>query len=136
SFDTRAFELRFHSEHLDRAGSYIVALGSEPVAVVLVARRGWTSHISGLAVAPAWRRRGIARLVLDRVLEDARARDARRVLLEVPENNIPTVRLYESTGFVTRRRLVGFIRTPSSTSSRNTPAVIEVDLSTVARVAA
>ena len=61
SHDVTAFERRFHSEHLDRTASYMIMRGSEAVAVVLVAHRGWISHISGMGIAAAWRRKGIAR---------------------------------------------------------------------------
>jgi ribosomal-protein-alanine N-acetyltransferase len=58
-----------------------------------------TAELLNLAVAPAHRRRGIARALLDRVLEDLRAQGVGEVYLEVRESNAPARRLYETRGF-------------------------------------
>ncbi len=52
-------------------------------------------EILNLAVAPAWRRRGVARALLRRVLEDRRG----RVFLEVRESNSAARSLYATAGF-------------------------------------
>jgi ribosomal protein S18 acetylase RimI-like enzyme len=56
--------------------------------------------ITGLAVDPAHRRRGIARLLLDAAVEAARARGARRLTLRVLAPNAAARALYEAAGFV------------------------------------
>jgi len=56
-------------------------------------------HINNLAVRPPYRRRGIGRALLLRVLSDARAVGATRALLEVRRSNLQAKRLYESLGF-------------------------------------
>jgi ribosomal-protein-alanine N-acetyltransferase len=63
-------------------------------------------HITNIAVHPASRRRGIGRGLLGSVLEDARRRATRLVVLEVRPSNIEARALYESFGFqvVGRRR--------------------------------
>jgi len=63
-------------------------------------------HITNVAVHPAWRRRGIARGLLTGVLEDARRRRVRLVILEVRPTNTEARELYASFGFrvVGRRR--------------------------------
>lgn len=58
-------------------------------------------HLLDLAVAADARRGGIGRLLAGRVLEEARARSARLVTLEVAERNDAARRLYERLGFVT-----------------------------------
>lgn len=50
------------------------------------------------AVAPAWRGRGIGRALLDRFAAAARARGARRLLLEMRRSN-PAERIYTRFGF-------------------------------------
>jgi len=57
--------------------------------------------IHNLAVRREFRRRGIARSLLQRVVDEARCQGARRVTLEVRRSNEPAQRLYESMGFVT-----------------------------------
>jgi ribosomal-protein-alanine N-acetyltransferase len=63
-------------------------------------------HVTNVAVRPDARRKGIARSLLGTVLEDARARRFKLVVLEVRPSNRQAVSLYESFGFrvVGRRR--------------------------------
>ena len=63
-------------------------------------------HITNIAVHPSVRRRGIGRTLLARVLDDARQRALRLVVLEVRPSNAEALALYESFGFrvVGRRR--------------------------------
>jgi ribosomal-protein-alanine N-acetyltransferase len=63
-------------------------------------------HITNVAVHPDCRRRGIGRSLLNGVLDDARARKLKLVVLEVRPSNHEARTLYESFGFreVGRRR--------------------------------
>jgi ribosomal-protein-alanine N-acetyltransferase len=63
-------------------------------------------HITNVAVRPDARRQGIARSLLRAVLDDARARGFKIIVLEVRPSNRHAVSLYESFGFrvVGRRR--------------------------------
>jgi ribosomal-protein-alanine N-acetyltransferase len=57
-------------------------------------------HILNVAVAPGWRRRGIARWLLGFALAQAARAGAGRALLEVRESNAPARALYANMGFV------------------------------------
>jgi ribosomal-protein-alanine N-acetyltransferase len=83
-----------------------------PAACILLAEEGeeeigcihwWTVfdeiQIMKLAVRPAFRRRGIARLLLDAAVRAARTEGAAAVVLEVREGNTPAVALYTAAGF-------------------------------------
>ena len=63
-------------------------------------------HITNVAVHPDLRRRGVGRSLLNAVLDDARQRKLRLVVLEVRPSNVEALGLYESFGFrvVGRRR--------------------------------
>ncbi|HEY7649827.1 MAG TPA: ribosomal protein S18-alanine N-acetyltransferase [Methylomirabilota bacterium] len=63
-------------------------------------------HITNVAVHPDLRRRGVGRSLLSAVLDDARQRKLRLVVLEVRPSNAEALGLYESFGFrvVGRRR--------------------------------
>src|SRR5437879_6590097 len=63
-------------------------------------------HITNIAVHPTFRRRGIARVLLSGVLDDARQRRLRLVVLEVRPSNTEAPRLYHSSAF----RVVGLRR--------------------------
>ena len=57
------------------------------------------AEILSIAVAPAWRGRGLARPLLDLHLRRLAGLGARAVFLEVGEGNVPACRLYNRAGF-------------------------------------
>jgi ribosomal-protein-alanine N-acetyltransferase len=57
-------------------------------------------HVNNLAVAPAWRRLGMGRGLLERVLAEAAAGGAHEATLEVRRSNEAALRLYHALGFV------------------------------------
>jgi ribosomal protein S18 acetylase RimI-like enzyme len=71
------------------------------------ARRG-ELHVSGLAVDPAARRRGLARALLRACLASDLAKSCTAVVLHVSVTNRAAVALYESEGFAIARRLRDF----------------------------
>lgn len=60
----------------------------------------WAS-LAALETVPAARRRGLAKLVMDGLLEWAQDHGAQHVFLEVTEDNAPALALYKSLGFST-----------------------------------
>ncbi len=73
----------------------------QAVGLVNVTRMGATDRwtIGNVAVLPNYRRRGIARQLVQAAIDYARTRQARAVTLDVLEGNLPAYRLYESLGF-------------------------------------
>jgi [ribosomal protein S18]-alanine N-acetyltransferase len=57
--------------------------------------------IHNIAVHVNFRRRGIARALLSKVMTEARRQTNLRVILEVRRSNLPAQKLYESMGFAT-----------------------------------
>ena len=57
--------------------------------------------IHNIAVHADYRRRGVARALLGRVINQAQGQEAVRVLLEVRKSNVPAQKLYHGFGFVT-----------------------------------
>lgn len=66
------------------------------------------AEILNLAVAPAWRRRGLARLLLERVA----FAQPRALFLEVRESNSTARALYAAMGFAECGRRPGYYREP------------------------
>ena len=75
--------------------------GSPPpiVGYICVWVVGEELHINNVAVAPGWRRRGIAGTLLAAALERGRARGARCAFLEVRASNVGAQTLYRRNGF-------------------------------------
>jgi ribosomal-protein-alanine N-acetyltransferase len=74
----------------------------EIVGYLIISRYVDAWHVMNIAVAPEYRRRGIARSLMERLFE-VTARDARRgYTLEVRVSNEAAIRLYEELGFKTR----------------------------------
>jgi [ribosomal protein S18]-alanine N-acetyltransferase len=72
------------------------------VGYAIVSRYVDAWHVMNVAVAPAFRRRGIAQALLERLFE-VTASDARRgYTLEVRVSNAEAIRLYERLGFQSR----------------------------------
>jgi ribosomal protein S18 acetylase RimI-like enzyme len=63
--------------------------------------------VNGIAVDPAWRRRGVGRALIDAAASEARRRGARRLTLRVFTPNVGARRLYDSAGFVVEGVLHG-----------------------------
>ncbi len=73
------------------------------------------AEILTLAVAPASRRQGIARLLLADLVERARDAGARSIGLEVAADNPAARRLYESCGFTPSGQRRGYYRRGAAT---------------------
>lgn len=112
--DAAGFENRFRPEGLDSQASIILQNGYEPAAICLVARQGWTSRVAAMAIAPDFRRQGLGRKLMSTVIEEARTRGDKRMVLEVIEQNPAAIGLYENVGMSITRRLVGYRREAGS----------------------
>ncbi len=69
---------------------------------VVIAQRGGTTNTWGIGIVgvlPEFRRRGLARKLLTKTLNDLRQRGAQRINLGVIEKNVPAYALYQSLGF-------------------------------------
>src|SRR5215210_1357184 len=132
----RRYELRFRPEDVDPFASYAYFRENRPVAVVLVARRGWTSRIAAMAVAPEARGKGLGKRIMQGVIDEAVERGDRSMLLEVFEHNTPAANLYEGLGFEPLRRLVGYHHGPGGAAPNGADTLSELDPLAFARVVA
>ena len=93
------------SEIANPAARYLVAEPVEPprevVAYggVLTPRRSGQADIQTIAVAPAARRTGLGRTLMNALIAEARSRGAEEVFLEVRADNPNAQNLYDSLGF-------------------------------------
>jgi ribosomal-protein-alanine N-acetyltransferase len=104
SYPTPWSQAMFSAE-LAKPGS--LALGAylesgELVGYAVVSRYVDAWHVMNVAVAPAYRRRGIARVLLERLFEITADDPRRGHTLEVRVSNTEAIRLYERLGFERR----------------------------------
>jgi ribosomal protein S18 acetylase RimI-like enzyme len=73
----------------------------QPVALLTYQRRGSTSawYITNVSVLPEFRRRGIARQLVQACLQEVGRRGRQSVLLDVIAQNYPACALYQKLGF-------------------------------------
>ncbi len=96
-----------------------------------------TAYDLGSGVVLDYRRRGLATSILKFSLPKLKAAGASRYLLEVLEQNLPAVRLYEKIGFRITRRFEAFRREvapPLVSHSRYQTLVIEPDWEFFSRI--
>jgi len=90
------------------ARSWVVRSGRQLVGYICLWEIGHEIHVTNIAVHPSFRRRGAARALLERTLDDARAAGAELVFLEVRPTNSEALALYESMGFRVIGRRKGY----------------------------
>jgi ribosomal-protein-alanine N-acetyltransferase len=94
-------------------GLYLTELAQPSSRAYMVARYGQRvigygglmlavgdAHVTTLAIAPGWQRRGIGRVLLLNLAREARARGAVHLTLEVRVANVAAQALYREFGFV------------------------------------
>lgn len=62
-------------------------------------------HLTAVGVAPEYRRRGLARLIMHELERSLIARGVGSIKLEVRANNVPAQQLYEQLGYIVTQRM-------------------------------
>lgn len=89
-------------------GCYGLQLGDDLVAYAIHNWAAGESHLLNLCVHPQWRKRGLARLLLEHVISRAVTLGCERLLLEVRPSNPAALKLYEERGFAVIGRRGGY----------------------------
>lgn len=90
-------------------GGFLLLASAEdesPAAMLVGRAAGGEAEVLGVGAAPAARRRGLGRALMQAFAQEARAAGAREGFLEVAADNAPARALYESAGW----RAVGLRR--------------------------
>lgn len=91
----------------------VAARDAAPCGMLLAGLAADEAEVLTLAVLPAARRQGVGAALLRRAGERAAARGARRIFLEVAEDNAAAHALYASAGFVEVGRRKGYYARPA-----------------------
>ncbi len=96
----------------DLSRSLVAVRESEPVGLAMVAPRYERIRLAGMGIVPGARRTGVGRALLTEFLTRAKAEAFEQAWLEVFEQNIAALSLYQSAGFTMVQRLYGYTREP------------------------
>ena len=127
-FTLSQFLTMVRKDSIDLTISRILLAEDEPSGIALIARRGWTSRLAAMGISHQIRGKGAGSWFMEKLIDEARERSDREMVLEVIEQNEAAVHLYQKYGFQTVRRLVGFTRTGGMESSNGD--LQEIDLRT------
>nr|WP_192037343.1 ribosomal protein S18-alanine N-acetyltransferase [Halomonas sp. YLGW01] len=89
--------------------------GGALIGYAVLARLPFEAELQAITVAPAARRRGVARALLEALISTATTWGSERLLLEVRASNAPALALYRGLGFIEEGRRRGYY--PSSEAS-------------------
>ena len=104
SFSTPWTDTMFLSEMRQGPSSQLLVARLEKRPTTIVGYVGYRvvldeMHVMIVAVAPAWRRRGVAQHMLSEAMRQARRADCERAILEVRASNVGAQQLYYRLGF-------------------------------------
>lgn len=105
-----ALAARIRCEQIDLFLSRVALVDDEPAGLCLLAQRGRRARVAAMGIVAARRGLGLGRALMDGSIAIARTAGADRLCLEVFAANRSAVALYESSGFVRVRRLLGHAR--------------------------
>ena len=92
-------DLLYHAENRD--SHFLVAENGKKVAGYIgVIETAGEAYITNIAVLPDFRRRGLAKALLNTAADGARERGCEFITLEVRESNFAAISLYEGAGFM------------------------------------
>lgn len=124
------FQTMIRRDGIDLNESRILLADGEAVGLALIARRGWTSRLAAMGIVASARNGGAGTWTMQRLIEEARARGDKAMLLEVIQQNMAGVKLYQKVGFKTVRGLYGYkLETPEPASA---DALDEIDIRVLA----
>jgi [ribosomal protein S18]-alanine N-acetyltransferase len=97
------------------AATSLVAVAGEPKAAigfVIGQLAADEAEILSIGVSPAWQRAGLGTRLLEGLARAARRGEAKRIFLEVAEDNAPAGALYKKVGFVETGRRKRYYERP------------------------
>lgn len=129
TFHVPAFLNMVRKDGLDLTASRVVLKDDRQIGIALISRRGWTARLAAMGIARESRGAGAGSWCMAQLIQEARQRGEREMLLEVIEQNEAAVHLYKKCGFETMRRLIGL---KNKEAVQDLPSELdEVDIRTV-----
>lgn len=79
--------------------AWVYEIGGEIIGHMILMIVLDEAHLLNITIAPAWRRQGLGKVLLEQGMMIARQHPARALFLEVRPSNGPAIALYENYGF-------------------------------------
>jgi len=79
--------------------AWVYEVGGEIIGHMVVMNALDEAHLLNITIAPAWRRQGLGRVLLERAMEAAKEKHIRELFLEVRPSNGSAIAMYEKLGF-------------------------------------
>lgn len=99
---------------------FIAKIGSQSVGIIGGVHKTGQYELVSMWVSPDQRGLGIAKLLINRVIQDAKELNQSSIFLEVSSNNISACRLYEKCGF--------YLLSTSQSTAKTTKALKKLQL--------
>ena len=131
-FDIPYFLNMLRKDNVDPIFSRVLFAEDKPAGIGLIARRGWTCRLAAMGITKDMRGKNAGRWFMEYLIQEARDRNDREMVLEVIEQNEPAVRLYQKCGFQTVRRLISLINQDAKQDAKG--ELQEVDLRELGRL--
>jgi [ribosomal protein S18]-alanine N-acetyltransferase len=103
---------------------YIACDGRRVAGFIILRTVADEAEILSVAVAPAWRRRGAGKRLVEKACAAAETRGARAVFLEVAKTNKGAIQLYERLGFACVGRRERYYQSANSSDTDDGTALI------------
>ena len=91
----------------------VVKFGTKVVGYTCLWHMDDQMEIANFAISPEFRGKGIGKMMMERVLSEAKKRDCLSVMLSVRESNLSALNLYAKSGFVEVERRKNYYRLPT-----------------------
>ena len=100
-FSTPWSEATISSEIKSGFSDFFGAFSEEKLAGYIGGRTiAGETEVFNVAVSPEFRRKGIAKALIEKFVETVREKETQVIFLEVRASNLPAIALYEKNGFV------------------------------------
>jgi len=126
TFNLLQFLTMIRKDSVDLVASRVLLADEQLAGIALIARRGWTSRLAAMGIVQSQRGQGAGSWFMEKIIQEARERNDKEMVLEVIEQNDPAVRLYQKCGFQSVRRLIGLICKNAKESVRNSLEMIDL----------
>ena len=92
---------RLEEVYLGEGANFWVVEGSDGLVAMAAISRvdATTGRLRRMRVTVAWRRKGVAKALLDEAIDFCRTQGYKRLILDTTEHQTAAQRMYESTGF-------------------------------------